>query len=91
MHVDNDKLNSIEPSEAARLGVEVLNTLQTATPAIQHTVVVVLFLLLNEVRGNDLRRELERGEYVIKDSRRRLLTDVMVLEDYIRGELNNAG
>ena len=69
------------------LSYRVVDTIQDARPAEQVNAVALLFLLVCEHYGVNVRQELERVDHIVAELRKTNDPTFRALEEYIRGEL----
>lgn len=85
--MDRDALTTLDPRKVAKSGLEVVDKLSDHPPAIQVHTLTVLFRLLVERHGLDVREELERTDRLIRDGDGNLKPEVGALRAYLHGEI----
>lgn len=82
-----DQLNTAGEAQVSRVAFGVVDRIQDEKPGLQVQAMAVLFLLLCDMYGLDVRRVLERADRVIHDADRKYRPEIGAIRDYIKGEL----
>lgn len=82
------ELGNLDQDTVATAAFNIIDRIQTYPPAIQIQAASVVFLLMIDVFGLDVRRELERTERIMKDADKRYNYLFNSIRAYIEGELS---